>query len=144
MAQRSHTVNPSKRFELTVGGILDKKIRAVRTRTFKVRMTPDEYERLYDSARIRGMNPSEFFRFVMLGAEAAGRLPNASELSEIVQQMRRQGNNMNQIVRAVNEARMLGNQADQVLTGYARDIKVARAELTRMKNCLKGALGVDF
>jgi hypothetical protein len=78
----------------------------------------------------------------MLGAESAGRLPNASVLAEIAQQMKRQGNIINQIACAVNEARLLSNPVDPVLNGYATDIKMARAELTRMKNCLRGALGV--
>lgn len=86
-----------------------------RTAHVNVRMTPEERTAIAARSSACGMPPSTFMRESALRiGEAPVRVADETTLRKILVEMKRQGNNLNQAVRAVNKYGVDGQTARQL------------------------------
>ncbi len=106
-----------------------------RSKSLNVRFTEDEWARLLERAAPSGRPPRELAREALLhGSMTSAPKSRARADAELTGQVARIGNNLNQVVRALNEAKAAG-QLDLVTLKMAVDridsMRSELAELTR-------------
>ena len=94
--------------------------------TFKMRMTPDEYEKLKAQSERTGLTMSSVMRSAWKRLKIV-ELPPA-DFTETVTQLRRIGSNLNQLTRAANMGEVHISQIQTVL----KEITVADRKLTKI------------
>jgi len=104
-----------------------------RSKSLNVRFTEDEWARVLERAAPSGRPPRELAREALLhGAMTSAPKSRARADAELTGQVARIGNNLNQVVRALNEAKAAG-QLDVVTLKMAVDkIDALRAELAEL------------
>jgi hypothetical protein len=76
----------------------------MRTKNFKMMLTPEEYIELQELAHQQGVTAADLVRSQILGPRACVRLPSHSILRDILRQLSGIGTNMNQIAMNMNKA----------------------------------------
>jgi len=104
-----------------------------RSKSLNVRFTEDEWARVLERAAPSGRPPRDLAREALLhGSMASAPKARARADAELTGQVARIGNNLNQVVRALNEAKAAG-QLDVVTLKMAVDkIDALRAELAEL------------
>jgi len=104
-----------------------------RSKSLNVRFTEDEWARVLERAAPSGRPPRELAREALLhGSMTSAPKSRARADAELTGQVARIGNNLNQVVRTLNEAKAAG-QLDVVTLKMAVDkIDALRAELAEL------------
>lgn len=104
-----------------------------RSKSLNVRFTEDEWARVLERAAPSGRPPRELAREALLyGSMTSAPKARARSDAELTGQVARIGNNLNQVVRTLNEAKAAG-QLDVVTLKMAVDrIDALRAELAEL------------
>jgi len=103
-----------------------------------VRLSANEVGEVKKAAKARGMKPSQWLRSVVRVRLGAGTQYNAAELHELralTNQVRKIGINLNQVTRAMNEARLKQVPFDvdvKLLNATREEVRKTLAELQSM------------
>jgi len=108
-----------------------------RSKQLKTPLTPDEYQKIAAKADAAGMTRAAYSRTVMLGTpgpRSRRRMPaDAEALREILGQLGRVGNNINQIAYRINK----GDPCD------LPELRKALDDYTTVRAAIHEALGLD-
>lgn len=103
-----------------------------RNRQVIVRMTPEERGRLAELAEVARTSVSRFVLDSTVYAEAVRLVPTKGELRQIMVELRRQGNNLNQIARAINSGQMpVSAESSRTIAEECSTIRESWAEILR-------------
>ncbi len=90
-----------------------------RSKTFKMRLSDEEYDRFTTLAAEHGISGADLVRACVLGPGAAQKLPSRDLLKDILRQLTGVATNLNQAQKSTNEAAKAGTlSAAQVEAMY--------------------------
>lgn len=88
---------------------------------FTVRLFPEEKEELEKKSSACGMRMSEYLRRLVTSGGSVD-INKAKDRRDLIEQVARLGNNINQITRLANTYRYIDNSMLQSIEGYMADI----------------------
>ncbi|WP_170571128.1 plasmid mobilization protein [Ruegeria atlantica] len=81
----------------------------MRTKHFKMMLTPAEYERIQDMACEQRVTAADLVRALVPGPEACIRLPSSAALREILMKLARISDNINRCQKQIHTAKLDGS-----------------------------------
>lgn len=85
-----------------------------------IRLNKDEYEKLEKSGQVYGLSAGQFLKKTALDIRLRKPVLTFDESQQVVRELSRQGNNLNQIAKELNEGGQVApDEFQRVLKGYA-------------------------
>ncbi|MHB8130572.1 MAG: plasmid mobilization protein [Mobilitalea sp.] len=91
-------------------------------KNFTFRLSEEEREQVNKEAESNGLNPSEYVRELIIHG---GRVDTSLKIDrrDIINQISRVGNNVNQLTHLANSERSVSNHAIMQVVGYMKEIR---------------------
>ena len=104
-----------------------------RSKAITLRMTPEEYERIHEKmTKAKKKNQTDFF-LALLDRKP---LIVIEDLRPVLQELKRHGNNLNQISRKLNETSSFGESATRVMNECWKSYRSINSLEERVKNAV--------
>lgn len=108
----------------------------IRDNYIRIRLTTSELEYIKQQAKNQNVTASDYIRHLALGPESVKKMPSADKIIQLRTEISRIGNNINQAVKSIHEAK----KADILTKNQFNYLNNNIEETIKMKNSLEKKL----